>query len=85
MKVLGRYPITLLVPEDLNVTELQREFAGLEITRVSPEWLGRRGIAGYNRMMLSREFYELFSDYNYILICQTDAWIFPICWKELKN
>ena len=76
MKVLGRYPITLLVPEDLNVTELQREFAGLEITRVSPEWLGSRGIAGYNRMMLSREFYELFSDYNYILICQTDAWIF---------
>lgn len=76
IKMLGRYPITLLVPEDLNVEMLQKQFAGLEITRVSNEWLGRCGIEGYNRMMLSREFYEMFTDYEYILICQTDAWIF---------
>lgn len=76
IKVLGHYPITLLVPSDLNITELQQTYSINDFTRVSPHWLGRRGIAGYNEMMLSREFYEMFSDYDYILICQTDAWIF---------
>ena len=74
--VLRRYPITLLAPEGLDVTALQREFAIEEVTRVSREWLGQNGIKGYNHMMLSREFYEMFADYEYILICQTDAWIF---------
>ena len=76
IKVLGHYPITLLVPSDLNITELQQTYSINDFTRVSPHWLGRRGIAGYNEMMLSREFYEMFSAYDYILICQTDAWIF---------
>lgn len=44
---------------------------------VSDTWLGvRNGIAGYNQMMLSREFYQLFNDTEYLLICHTDAWIF---------
>ena len=68
--------MTLLVPEDLDTSILQEQFPGVGFTRVSNEWLGCRGIAGYNRMMLSREFYEMFTDYEYILICQTDAWIF---------
>lgn len=74
--VLRRYPITLLAPEGLDVTALQREFSIEEVTKVSREWLGQNGIKGYNHMMLSREFYEMFADYEYILICQTDAWIF---------
>lgn len=76
IKVLGQYPITLLVPEDLNTTELQREYSIHDFTSVRSDWLGSRGIEGYNEMMLSRDFYELFADYDYILICQTDAWIF---------
>ena len=76
VKVIGHYPITLLAPEGLDVTKLQREFGIEDVTRVSCEWLGRNGIMGYNRMMLSREFYEMFVDYKYILICQTDVWIF---------
>jgi hypothetical protein len=76
VNVLGHHPITLLAPEGLNVATLQKEFGIEEVTRVSDKWLGRNGIIGYNRMMLSREFYELFADYEYILICQTDVWIF---------
>ena len=76
VRVLGHHPITLLAPEDLNTKELEHRFSLYEITRVSSRWLGCRGIVGYNEMMLSREFYEMFSDYDYILICQTDAWIF---------
>lgn len=76
VKVLGHHPITLLAPEGLDVTKLQSEFGIEDVMRVSCEWLGSNGIMGYNRMMLSREFYEMFDDYEYILICQTDAWIF---------
>ena len=73
---LSRYPIAIVAPEGLNVDAVACEMPSCEVVRVSREWLGSNGVAGYNRMMLSREFYELFSDCEYILICQSDAWIF---------
>ena len=78
-EVLGRYPIVLLLPRSLQLEAVARRFPAVynyEIIRVSDGYLGKAGILGYNRMMLSAEFYELFTDYEYILICQTDAWIF---------
>ncbi len=74
--LLQRHPLRLLAPEGLDVSYYIAHCPALEVVRVSPEWLGRNGIAGYNRMMLSKEFYQLFSETEYILICQTDAWIF---------
>lgn len=77
VEVLGKYPIVGLVPEGLDCSAILREFPSLDRLRVSDEWLGRKnGIAGYNRMMLSAAFYDLFRNYEYILICHTDAWIF---------
>ena len=71
------YPVELLVPCGMDCSAIRREVSGLPVREVSDEWLGRRnGIAGYNRMMLSAGFYELFRDYEYLLICHTDAWIF---------
>ena len=74
--VLSRYPQVLLAPEGLNVEATLREVPNMEVVRVSPAFLGSNGIAGYNQMMLSKEFYSLFADCEYILICQSDAWIF---------
>ena len=34
------------------------------------------GLAGYNKLMLSDEFYSAFSSYVYILICQPDVFVF---------
>lgn len=76
VKILSRYPIAILAPEGLNISAITCLIPPCEEIRVSPNWLGTKGIAGYNDMMLSRSFYELFSDCEYILICQTDAWIF---------
>ena len=77
VKILGRYPIILLAPEGLDISAITTEFPMCEVMRVTDEWLGsKNGIAGYNTMCLSREFYEMFADCDYILICQTDAWIF---------
>ncbi len=61
----------------MDRTEIEREFPSLPVRSVSDEWLGRKnGIAGYNRMMLSAEFYETYRAYEYILICHADAWVF---------
>ncbi|MEG2366205.1 MAG: DUF5672 family protein [Alistipes sp.] len=77
VRVLGRYPLVMLCPRDVDVSAISREFPMLQSVQVSDEWLGRRnGIVGYNRMMLSAAFYDLFADAEYILICHTDAWIF---------
>ncbi len=81
LNVLAQYKITFLIPEGLNIESLRDEVEldryDHEVLSVSDEWLGRKnGIAGYNRMMLSFDFYALFSDVDYILVCHTDAYIF---------
>jgi hypothetical protein len=35
-----------------------------------------KNIEGYNRLLLSRVFYSTFDKYEYLLICQPDAWVF---------
>lgn len=76
-QILKGHRIVLLHPQELDVSELMLRYPTFETLAVSDEWLGtRNGINGYNRMMLSREFYDLFTDTEYILICHTDAWIF---------
>ncbi|MEG1885865.1 MAG: DUF5672 family protein [Alistipes sp.] len=75
--VLGSYPLVLLKPCGVDTSAIVAEFPQLKTLEVSDEWLGvKNGIDGYNRMMLSKEFYDLFPDTEYILICHTDAWIF---------
>lgn len=77
VNILSAYPITFLKPEGTDVSVVTSGYPQAEMLEVSAEWLGRkRGIAGYNEMMMSKEFYDMFSDYEYILICQTDVWIF---------
>ncbi len=77
MKVLSVHPIVFLKPTELDIAELAKTYPQAEIINVSSEWLGtKRGIAGYNEMMMSKAFYDLFSDTEYILICHLDAWIF---------
>lgn len=73
---LSRYPMVLLAPEGLDIDAIAALAPQAEIMRVSRDWLGEKGIEGYNNMMMSKEFYQLFADCEYILICQTDAWIF---------
>ncbi len=74
---LSQWDITLLCPEGLDISAVSRLVPTAAVVRVSDEWLGsRNGIQGYNRMMLSEEFYRLFEAWDYVLVCHTDAWIF---------
>ncbi len=77
MSTLSGYPHILLKPIGLDITDIISELPPHEVVEVSDEWIGKKnGIAGYNKMMLSKEFYQLFDDSEYILICHLDAWIF---------
>lgn len=77
MNVLSSYTHVILKPQGIDISSITKDLPSHEIVEVSDEWLGNKnGIAGYNKMMLTKAFYELFLDCNYVLICHTDAWIF---------
>lgn len=69
------YPVIVVHPKGLELGEIRDEFPRLEFREFAPEFF--HGIPGYNRFMMSEEFYAAFVDeYEYILICQTDVYIF---------
>jgi len=72
--VLSSYPLVVIHPENLDISAIAQEFPLLSFHGFRPEYF--RGIRGYNRLMLSSDLYEAFLQYEYILICQTDAYIF---------
>lgn len=72
VKVLGKYPIILLVPQ--HIKEGYPEGENLIIETVPDEWLC--SVSSYNQMMLNIAFYERFKRFRYILIYQLDAFVF---------
>lgn len=77
VSLLNRYPICVVIPSDLDRKYFETRIPDAAVIPVSTEWLGQKnGIHGYNRMMLSKSFYDLFADTDYILIYHTDAWVF---------
>ena len=82
--VLKSFPLVLVCPDDLDVDNYVKiadsEGISLLIERFNPMFFN--GIKGYNRLLLSECFYERWGDYEYILICQTDAYVFQ---DELDN
>lgn len=81
VKVLGRYPIILLVPKHINKGYPEQD--GINIEVVPDEWMC--SVSAYNQMMLNAEFYERFRAYQYILIYQLDAFVFCDKLQEMCN
>ena len=71
-RILDRYPVILVIPQTMKIEN--RELSGLPIERFPEHFFD--GISGYNRLMLSKEFYQRFERYEYILIYQLDAFVF---------
>ena len=74
MAVLGHYPIVAVAPESLDIKELEQAYGIQTVARFDDSYF--EGIDGYNRLMLSPEFYERFLSYKYLLICQLDVYVF---------
>lgn len=72
--VLQQYPLVVIKPESLDLSELQKEYPKLTFCSFNDSYF--KGIPGYNRLMLSTLFYERFLDSTYILIYQLDAYVF---------
>ena len=73
-KVLARYPMIVVHPEGLDLSEFRRDYPALQYRSFDKSYFS--SIVGYNKLMLAEEFYLAFSDYQYILIDQLDVFIF---------
>lgn len=77
LRVLNQYDATFIKPKGLDTKELLKKYPQVKEIEVCDNWLGtKKGIGGYNEMMTSPDFYKLFVNYEYVLICQTDVWVF---------
>lgn len=73
-RVLGRYPICFLKPESLSLDSILEP--GWTYTTASFPDRYFLSTATYNELMLSLEFYDRFAAYEYMLVYQTDAFVF---------
>ncbi|AKD54976.1 DUF5672 family protein [Spirosoma radiotolerans] len=73
-RVLGNYPILLAAPHSLDVSAYSQIAPSLQVRTFDDGYFN--SIDGYNRLMLSEEFYKAFSDQEYLLIHQLDAFVF---------
>lgn len=73
-KVLGAHDIVVVHPEGLDIRIISKMYPELKFHSFHSRFF--KGIMGYNRLMMSEEFYSAFETYEYILICQTDAYVF---------
>lgn len=76
IKILHQHPFAIACPEGLDITPLNSILAPAHYTLHRFDPIFFKGIDGYNKLMLSEVFYNSFSDYEYLLLCQTDVFVF---------
>jgi len=73
-RVLGKHPIILVAPEELNTTFMDEYIESYKVVRfpdryfISPKT--------YNHLLVSEAFYHALIEFEYILIYQLDAYVF---------
>lgn len=73
--VLGNHPIKVVAPEGMNVDTYRNTVsAEIEVIYIKPSWLS--SISQYNKLKVSRFFYALFQNYEYLLTYELDAFVF---------
>lgn len=64
----------IVAPEGLQIDNAFGQLQQLEVKRFAKHYFD--GIAGYNKLLLSKAFYGTFSLFDYILIHQADVYLF---------
>ena len=72
-KILGNHHICMICPMSLD-TSYYSKFNFKDYYRLWDEWFD--SIKSYSKLMLNDGFYEMFQSFDYMLIYQTDAWVF---------
>jgi hypothetical protein len=70
----GKRDIRLVIPDNISTTYYEQYNDVIDLCKVPNERLS--SIKAYNKFLCTSEFYGLFSDFDYILIYQTDCWVF---------
>lgn len=73
-KIFTGKTIIAIKPKSLNLSCITKEYPFNDVVSFDDEFFVN--INGYNKLMLSAIFYERFLAYNYMLIYQTDAFVF---------
>jgi hypothetical protein len=74
IKILGNHTICLVAPESLDLSAYDVTGQQVRVERFDAEYF--KNISGYNRLLLSLEFYSRFSAFEYMLIYQLDCYVF---------
>ncbi|MGP8153011.1 MAG: DUF5672 family protein [Smithella sp.] len=76
-QVLKKYRIIFVAPQSLNVINYKRYFEpdNHQLIRFNDKYFDQ-GLEGYNELLLSENFYRIFSEFGYILIYQLDSYVF---------
>lgn len=69
-----KYSVVAFAPESVDMAVYVAIFPDLKIERFPDSYF--RSIGDYSRLLLSEEFYERFADFEWLLICQLDVWVF---------
>lgn len=78
LRILGSHDIRLIAPEGLDLKVYQYTFQTFQLI-MEVEMFEKTYFANvscYNKLMLSKCFYTSFTDWEYMLIYQLDAWVF---------
>lgn len=75
VKVLSDYTIHFVCPKRLNIDFYKAKFSGI-INFTFFDNFYFEGVEGYNKLMLSVGFYKKFDKYKYMLVYQTDCYVF---------
>jgi len=75
LKLFARYPLKIVGPDDISFQSYHEiGFTESQIERQPSRNFA--GISAYNKWLCSKAFYQNYQHYTYILIFQTDAWVF---------
>ncbi|TLV01533.1 hypothetical protein FEN17_10865 [Dyadobacter luticola] len=74
LKVLAGYPIKIIKPRSLSVDFITKKYSSIEAISLDSQHF--EGIAAYNRLLISLDFYKQFSAFKFMLIYQLDAFVF---------
>ena len=74
ISVLAKHQLIIVCPESLKLDCYLGSYSGFKVEPFHDDFF--KSIDGYNKLLMSKQFYKRFLDYEYILIYQLDAFVF---------
>ena len=72
--IFHSYPIKLICPEGLDVSEYKKVCSEVDVEYIDPKW--QVNYEMFNRLKIDKLLYQKFIGYKHILFYELDAWVF---------